>query len=70
MAPQVGFEPTTLRLTAECSKGRLLREKNLQEGFYTVLSLSDKHFSRFITQFIAELVILNVKYDSYFVSLV
>jgi hypothetical protein len=25
MAPQVGFEPTTLRLTAECSAIELLR---------------------------------------------
>ncbi len=25
MAPQVGFEPTTLRLTAECSTAELLR---------------------------------------------
>ena len=27
MAPQVGFEPTTLRLTAECSTAELLRNK-------------------------------------------
>ena len=27
MAPQVGFEPTTLRLTAECSTVELLRSK-------------------------------------------
>ena len=27
LAPQVGFEPTTLRLTAECSTIELLRSK-------------------------------------------
>src|SRR3954447_14072097 len=27
LAPQVGFEPTTLRLTAECSTVELLRSK-------------------------------------------
>ncbi len=27
MAPQVGFEPTTVRLTAECSTTELLRNK-------------------------------------------
>ena len=27
LAPQVGFEPTTLRLTAECSTVELLRTK-------------------------------------------
>jgi hypothetical protein len=27
MAPQVGFEPTTTRLTAECSTTELLRNK-------------------------------------------
>ena len=31
LAPQVGFEPTTLRLTAECSTVELLRSK--KEGF-------------------------------------
>ena len=29
MAPRVGFEPTTLRLTAECSTAELSRNKNL-----------------------------------------
>ena len=28
MAPQVGLEPTTVRLTAECSTTELLRNKN------------------------------------------
>src|SRR6185369_15676103 len=28
LAPQVGFEPTTLRLTAECSTVELLRSKS------------------------------------------
>ena len=28
MAPQVGFEPTTLRLTAECSTVELLRNRD------------------------------------------
>ncbi len=28
MAPQVGFEPTTARLTAECSTTELLRNNN------------------------------------------
>src|SRR5690349_10694652 len=29
LAPQVGFEPTTLRLTAECSTVELLRSKSM-----------------------------------------
>ena len=29
LAPQVGFEPTTLRLTAECSTVELLRSMSL-----------------------------------------
>ena len=32
MAPQVGFEPTTLRLTAECSTIELLRSVEDREG--------------------------------------
>jgi hypothetical protein len=30
LAPQVGFEPTTLRLTAECSTVELLRSISLR----------------------------------------
>src|SRR5690349_3053698 len=30
LAPQVGFEPTTLRLTAECSTVELLRSKSMR----------------------------------------
>jgi hypothetical protein len=30
LAPQVGFEPTTLRLTAECSTVELLRSIELR----------------------------------------
>ncbi len=37
MAPQVGLEPTTLRLTAECSAIELLRSKIKLVGF----SISD-----------------------------
>ena len=34
MAPQVGFEPTTARLTAECSTTELLRiNKNLATSY-------------------------------------
>ncbi len=33
MAPQVGLEPTTLRLTAECSAIELLRNKDVGETF-------------------------------------
>ena len=33
LAPQVGFEPTTLRLTAECSTVELLRSKAGRLGF-------------------------------------
>ena len=29
MAPQVGFEPTTVRLTAECSTTELLRNNDI-----------------------------------------
>ncbi len=38
MAPQVGFEPTTRRLTADCSTTELLRidQQNIDE--YTILS--------------------------------
>ena len=32
MAPQVGFEPTALRLTAECSTAELLRK--IESGDY------------------------------------
>ena len=32
LAPQVGFEPTTLRLTAECSTAELLRK--IETGSY------------------------------------
>ena len=34
MAPQVGFEPTTVRLTAECSTTELLRnnKENINGG--------------------------------------
>ena len=35
MAPQVGLEPTTTRLTAECSAIELLR--NTDSGAYTPL---------------------------------
>jgi hypothetical protein len=33
LAPQVGFEPTTLRLTAECSTIELLRNKATKYAF-------------------------------------
>ena len=33
LAPQVGFEPTTLRLTAECSTVELLRSMDLMFPF-------------------------------------
>ena len=32
MAPQVGFEPTTVRLTAECSTTELLRKNSKWDG--------------------------------------
>ena len=32
MAPQVGFEPTTVRLTAECSTTELLRNNKYIYG--------------------------------------
>jgi hypothetical protein len=38
MAPQVGLEPTTLRLTAECSAIELLRNKRqISDGRERVL---------------------------------
>ena len=45
MAPQVGFEPTTLRLTAECSAIELLRsvvdtpERSASEFPLSIISL-------------------------------
>ncbi len=36
LAPQVGFEPTTLRLTAECSTVELLRNRGWQQH-YTIV---------------------------------
>ncbi len=32
LAPPVGFEPTTLRLTAECSTAELRRNKRIRRG--------------------------------------
>jgi hypothetical protein len=32
MAPQVGLEPTTVRLTAECSTTELLRNNHIMPG--------------------------------------
>jgi hypothetical protein len=34
MAPRVGFEPTTLRLTAECSTAELSRNTSLYKNIY------------------------------------
>ena len=35
LAPQVGFEPTTARLTAECSTTELLRNNRMIHSFKT-----------------------------------
>src|SRR6478609_1077807 len=45
LAPQVGLEPTTLRLTAECSTIELLRSKATQ-----ILSLLSEGFARCQTE--------------------
>jgi hypothetical protein len=38
LAPQVGFEPTTLRLTAECSTVELLRSNVITDDLNLTLS--------------------------------
>src|SRR5436190_17412303 len=40
LAPQVGFEPTTLRLTAECSTVELLRSNTGRILLYYTIRLS------------------------------
>ena len=56
LAPQVGFEPTTLRLTAECSAIELLRSNTLSPlqiphiGLCKLTSLLLKH-SHVLTDF-------------------
>ena len=47
LAPRVGFEPTTLRLTAECSAVELPRNKTAlhrASGYYTEVVHLCKHF--------------------------
>src|SRR5579872_1903232 len=46
LAPQVGFEPTTLRLTAECSTIELLRSKRRAFPITTKAACA-VNFSRF-----------------------
>jgi hypothetical protein len=43
LAPQVGFEPTTLRLTAECSTVELLRSNALQISNITLSLQFDRN---------------------------
>ena len=45
LAPQVGFEPTTLRLTAACSTAELLRNIN---GYCIILSNQKKIVNNFL----------------------
>ena len=40
MAPQVGFEPTTCRLTAECSTAELLRNVSTNYNNFLYFQLS------------------------------
>ena len=40
MAPQVGFEPTTCRLTAECSTAELLRNVGTNYNNFLIFQLA------------------------------
>ncbi len=53
VAPQVGLEPTTLRLTAECSAIELLRHVvcSIDESYYNTKSLVCQAFSVFPEEF-------------------
>lgn len=44
MAPQVGFEPTTLRLTAACSTAELLRNINDYVTYFIKYEIVCQHF--------------------------
>ena len=47
MAPQVGFEPTTCRLTAECSTAELLRNVGTNYNNFLIFQLAFYHLLLF-----------------------
>ena len=52
LAPEIGFEPTTLRLTAACSTAELLRNIN---GYFAILSnwkFNVNNFTQFFYNFL------------------
>ena len=65
MAPEIGFEPTTLRLTAACSTAELLRNIN---GYFAILSnwkFNVNNFTQFFYKFL-DLIENNLCYAKFF----